>query len=242
MGRMDSPGFVDCHSHVVPSGDDGAQNLADAIALCRTAAARGTAILFATPHVWPHLPLSEEREAAIRGTHGDVAEAAGVDLRLGFELTPHRRLLGEDPHRYELQGTGAVLVEVPFAGPPSAFFKVAEHVQAAGLQVVAAHPERTEAVHARPALAQELADRGWLIQVNATSLTGYHGPAIADLGWSLLEAGLVSLVASDGHRAARPPFLDEAHRLATDRFGVEARRWFDGSALLREPRQQTRAA
>src|ERR671938_1987708 len=118
---MAAPAFVDCHSHVVPSGDDGAQNDAEGIELCRRAAARGTAILFATPHVWPHMPLSEERERAIRAAYERLAPQAELELRLGFELTPDERLLEEDPHRYELEGTGAVLVEIPFAGGADAF-------------------------------------------------------------------------------------------------------------------------
>jgi len=61
-----APLFVDVHSHVLPSGDDGAKTLADSRALCRGAARHGTRVLFATPHVWPHLPLTAERELEIR--------------------------------------------------------------------------------------------------------------------------------------------------------------------------------
>ena len=57
--------FVDCHSHVVPSGDDGAATIQDGLALCGSAAQRGTAILFATPHVWPYCTLREERERQV---------------------------------------------------------------------------------------------------------------------------------------------------------------------------------
>ena len=60
------PRFVDCHSHVVPSGDDGAKSHADGIDLCKLAARAGTEILYATPHVWPHLVLTEQRERVIR--------------------------------------------------------------------------------------------------------------------------------------------------------------------------------
>jgi len=35
--------FVDCHSHVVPSGDDGAATIQDGLALCHSAAKHGTA-------------------------------------------------------------------------------------------------------------------------------------------------------------------------------------------------------
>jgi tyrosine-protein phosphatase YwqE len=68
--------------------------------------------------------------------------------------------------------------------------------------------------------------------VNATSITGYHGPASEELAWRFLEAGDVAIVASDGHRLARPPRLDDAYELVRERLGKEkARPLFDGSAL-----------
>ena len=67
--------------------------------------------------------------------------------------------------------------------------------------------------------------------MNATSLLGYHGPEREALGWRLVDEGLADLVASDGHRAARPPFLDEAFELAHARVGEGALALFDGRAL-----------
>jgi protein-tyrosine phosphatase len=234
--------YVDCHSHVVPSGDDGAASMGDGLDLCRLAAAHGTSILFATPHVWPQLPLTSAREHGIRAAHEQLAKRARLELRLGFELTPHEALLDEDPARYVLGGTSAVLVEIPFLGGADVFLRVAEHVDAAGFQVVVAHPERTEAVLGRPGLAPELSERGWLLQVNATSLVGYHGAEAEELGWRLLEDGTAALVASDGHRPSRPPTLDEAHRLARARLGEAADALFDGSALLATGETETQAA
>ena len=226
------PSFVDCHSHVVPSGDDGAGTVEEGIALCREAARHGTGILFATPHVWPHLLLPPSRDAEIRDAYERVRPSAGLELRLGFELTPDPPLLDEDPHRYLLEGTDFVLMEVPFVGPADLLFALAEHTEAAGLRPVIAHPERTEAVLDRPALADELADRGWLLQVNATSLLGRHGEDPADLAWDLLDRGVAGIVGSDGHRPTRPPHLDEAYELAVRRLGDERANWlFDGSAL-----------
>jgi protein-tyrosine phosphatase len=224
--------FVDCHSHVVPSGDDGAPTVQTGISLCREAARRGTRILFATPHVWPELQLPRRREHDIRAAYELIRPEAGLELRLGFELTPDRRLLDEDPHRFVLEGTDAVLMEVPFLGPADALIDLAEHTEAAGLRPVIAHPERTEAVLDRPALADELAERGWLLQVNASSLLGRHGEDAADVGWDLLERGVAAIVASDGHRPARPPHLDDAYELAVRRLGEErALPLFDGTAL-----------
>jgi protein-tyrosine phosphatase len=235
--------FVDCHSHVVPSGDDGAGSVADGRALCLSAARHGTSVLFATPHVWPHLPLTAERERAVRAAFEQVRARAGLELRLGFELTPSHALLAEDPHRYVLGGTDRVLLEVDFVGPADLTFALADHVERAGLRPVIAHPERAEAVLDDPSLAGELAARGWAVQVNASSLTGRHGPETEELGWSLVEGGVASVVASDGHRTTRPAHLDEAYRLARERIGERALSLFDGSALgVMQSRTASRAA
>jgi protein-tyrosine phosphatase len=223
--------FVDCHSHVVPSGDDGARSIEEGLALCGSAAEHGTAILFATPHIWPYFTLSDEREAEIRSALERMRPRAGLDLRLGYELTPARPLLREDPTRYVLEGTDYVLMEVPFAGPADLLFMLAEHVQSNGLRPVIAHPERTEAVLADPAIAEDLAARGWALQVNATSLLGRHGPEPEALGWEFLERGMAKVVASDGHRATRPAQLDDACELASARLGDRALELFDGTAL-----------
>jgi len=225
------PLFVDCHSHVCPSADDGAGSVTEGAILCREAASRGTGVLFATPHIWPHLTLTQERERLIREAFAELAPAAGLELRLGFELTPSPALLDDDPRRYELEGTGCVLMEVPFSDDLELLEQLAEHTVEAGLRPVIGHPERAAEVLARPALAEGLAERGWLLQVNATSLLGRHGISSRELAWDLLERGVASLVASDGHRQARPPRLDEAYAAARERLGEAADRFFDGSAL-----------
>ncbi|HEY3069720.1 MAG TPA: CpsB/CapC family capsule biosynthesis tyrosine phosphatase [Gaiellaceae bacterium] len=226
--------FVDVHSHVVPSGDDGAKTIKEGLDLCRSAAERGTTVLYATPHVWPILQLAPDREQAIRAAHAEMAPAAarfGLDLQLGFELTPTPALLDEDPQRYRLGGLPAVLMEVPFHGSLSLSERLAEHIEGAGLLPVIAHPERSEAVLEDPGLAASLHERGWLLQVNATSVLGYHGAEIEASAWRLLDDGLADLVASDGHRRARPPELDEAYRAVSARVGEAAEALFDGRAL-----------
>ena len=226
--------FIDVHSHVVPSGDDGASSTEEGLELCREAARRGTRVLFATPHVWPHLPLTSEREEAVRRAHVTLRKAAaefGLALELGFELTPARMLLDDDLARYRLGDLPAVLLELPFSGPLDLAERVAEEIETVGLTPVLAHPERADAVAAEPDRAAGYRERGWLLQVNATSIVGYHGPESQATGWVLVERGLADLVGSDGHRTARPPFLDEAYRAVRQRIGERADELFDGSRL-----------
>lgn len=227
--------FVDVHSHVVPSGDDGVVTVAEGIELLRQAGARGTTAVFATPHVWPGEGLSEARERAVRKSYAEmvpVVREFGLDLRLGFELTPAPALLREDPARYRLGDLPAVLMELPFSGTLTLAFRLAEHIESAGLVPMIAHPERADAVVDDPRAVEALKERGWLLQANATSLLGYHGRMCEALAWRLVEQGLIDLVASDGHRASRPPFLDAAYAAAQARVGEEvARPLFEGSAL-----------
>ena len=226
------PRFVDIHSHVVPAGDDGAQSLSEGRELAEDAFTHGTGVLYATPHVSPALPLTSDRERAIKDAFTELRDRVPLELRLGYELTPMPSLLDEDANRYVLDRTEHVLVEIPFVGPGDLFVAVGEWIEAAGLQPVVAHPERTQAVLTNPGFADQLAERGWLLQVNASSLLGRHTDEMEREGWRLVDEGIAAIVASDGHRATRPMLLDEAYELARARVGEErALRLFDGSAL-----------
>src|SRR5207244_6517471 len=179
------------------------------------------------------------REALVAERGAELRGRTGIDLRLGWELTPIVALLELDPRRYALEGLDVVLMEVPFTGSADLLVALAEQTEAAGFTPLIAHPERTEAVLERPALAAELAERGWPLQVNASSLIGRHGPEREALGWQLLREGTATVVASDGHRATRPARLDDVWDLAHAELGAAARRLFDGSPLgLEEPLEE----
>jgi protein-tyrosine phosphatase len=228
--------YVDVHSHVVPSGDDGAATIEEGLALCRDAADHGTRVLYGTPHVWPLDGLAPDRELAVRRAHAVMADRAagfGLELRLGFELTPAPSLLSEPLGRYVLEGLEmpALLVEFPFTGDLELLARVCDRADGEGFGLVLAHPERSEAVLADPSSAKSYAERGWTLQVNGSSLLGRHGPRSEDVGWTFIDHGIATVVASDGHRATRPPQLDTVYTLARERIGGSADRLFDGSGL-----------
>lgn len=230
---MPAHGFVDCHSHVAPSGDDGARNVGEGVELCRAAFANGTRLLYATPHVWPDLRMHEARERRFREAAAELrTRVDGLELRIGFELTPDASLLDDDPARYALEGTAICLVETPFSGGLTTFFAVAEHVEAAGLTPLVAHPERSLTLTSAPGRVAALLERGWPIQITAASLTGRSGADSESLAWRLLAECDRVVVASDGHGHYRPARLDDAWRAVTARLGAEiAARAFGGAAL-----------
>jgi protein-tyrosine phosphatase len=79
-----------------------------------------------------------------------------------------------------------------------------------GFGVLLAHPERSPQLLAAGAGLDALRAQGVPRQVNATSLTGWHGEAAAAAGLALIRAGAVRVVASDAHGADRPPRLTAA--------------------------------
>ena len=76
--------------------------------------------------------------------------------------------------------------------------KLAPHIDAMRARIAEAigHPERTETVLEDPGVADELADRGWALQVNGTSLLGLHGISYA-------TRRAPSIAADRGSRASR---------------------------------------
>lgn len=239
---MGFTGFVDVHSHVIPSGDDGARDVAEGLQLCRQAAEDGTRVLFGTPHA--HIPsspypLTDKRIERARASYAqmkDECAAFGLELRLGWELAPGGVLAGETED-YELEGTGLLLVEFPgpwfeYADPLAALGEQVEQIRAAGFGVVLAHPERSIEIQQRPELVLAFVADGALICFNADSFIGGHGSRPERCAWRLLELGAGDLIASDAHRPGRPSKLHEAFEVVADRIGCEqALALVDGSAL-----------
>lgn len=212
---------------MVPSGDDGVKTIDDAVLLCTAAATRGTALLYATPHVNGELPLTQARDRLVRANAArllDLVRAEGLDIRVGYEVHPTVVLRGDDLGRYRLGGYQAILLECPLE--PGAEFgadlviAAAERIESKGLLPVLAHPERSPGFLKEQVAAADAARRGWLLQVTAASLLGQHGDDITRFTWSLLDRGHARLVASDAHRPDRPPFLDEALELLSRRLGL----------------------
>ncbi len=153
LGAVGKQWIVDVHSHVVPTGDDGARTIEDGLQLCRDAAKHGTRVLYATPHIhakWDHYPLTAERLRRYDEAFPVMRAACqrfGLDLRRGFEVYPGALPGSADLHDYGLTGSGAYLIEFPGFWTPerdalALVRREAERAEEAGLLPVLAHPER----------------------------------------------------------------------------------------------------
>jgi protein-tyrosine phosphatase len=195
--------LIDLHSHVLPSLDDGAADIDEALAICRAATADGTRVLAATPHVRADYPTTpeqmEEALAAVRAAVGDELRLVpGGELDLAELDRPHDELV-----RFALAGNPEyLLVETPYVGWPLDIGERLFKLRSLGITPVLAHPERNGDVQQRPELLEPLVERGALVQLTAGSVDGRLGARASACAATLLDRGFAHLLASDAHAPA----------------------------------------
>jgi protein-tyrosine phosphatase len=220
--------LIDLHCHLVPAVDDGVESVAQAVEMCRAAAADGVELLVATPHrrrdEWPDLSRAElERRL------DEVRRAAGgaVRLELGSELRVDSDLLRDlDRHGAEsvipLGRSRTLLLEFEPRGIGPDPVALVDELIARGYRPLVAHPELTPFLAHDLDLAARLVDRGALLQVTTQSVTGELGRVPRERTAQLFERSLVAVLASDAHRHDwRPAGLSRARREIERRWGAD---------------------
>jgi len=227
---------AELHFHLLPEVDDGPADLGDAVALARLAVADGTGLVTVTPHVRDLLALGILREVPARVREVQEAlDAAGVPLevRTGAELA-HDDVPAFDARMLDAIAQGPrdarwVLIEAPlFGGRAEEFLAATAWIRRHGFGTLIGHPERCPPLMERSDAIAAERRAGARLQINASSLTGAHGDAARAAGLGLIRSGQADVIASDAHRATRPPRLGEA--LAV----LEAHGIRGGDALVRD--------
>lgn len=206
----------DLHFHVLPGVDDGPADLAASLALAADAAADGTSVVVATPHVRDgYVDNVFELADRVRELQLElVRERIPLELRVGGELahTMVGRLRQHELNAIAQGPPGArwLLLEAPFAGFDATFHDAAQELRDRGFGVLIAHPERAgDPPTVESAIRRELL-AGCGLQVNVWSLAGRHGEGARQLGVKLIREGVATIVASDAHADWRRPLVSRA--------------------------------
>ena len=229
--------MIDLHCHFLPGVDDGAETLEEALTLARAAVANGIRHAVLTPHVHPGRygnVLSTLRphflayQRALDVNNIPLAVHLGGEIRLCPEALPLFDS-SEVPWIGGWEGHRVVLLEFPPGQIPVGAIRLVAPLRARGIVPLLAHPERNKDVMRDWKRIGPFVKEGCLLQVTAGSLTGNFGTQAKQTADQLLEAGWVSVIATDAHNLEhRPPLLAQARVAVASRYGADA------AALLTE--------
>ena len=198
--------MIDLHLHLLPGIDDGASSMSVTRDMLSLAKELGFTRLVATPHLdGPLDPSYRAKAAALLAEVRETGTSYGISVEQGYEIQldpglSHRLSAGAP---VTLAGSQTVLVELPFSGWPHHAEHTLFELQAAGFRPLLAHPERYSAVQADIEKAIELAERGVMLQITFSSLSGLFGRNAQRTAEELLRRNLVTVLASDAHGAGR---------------------------------------
>lgn len=210
MQEPNPTGRVDIHSHVLPGIDDGARDVPEALEMLRMASEDGTAFIVATPHAAHANPeriryATDALTLQARNAGLPIIILPGSEVKFSAELP-------EDYRAGKLQtinDKGYLLVEFSFSRAWTSLVTTSLYaLQMAGVTPVVAHAERYPVVQENPAILLEMIATGIPVQINAGGLIGEDGVEAQRTAELLVRAGMVHLIASDGHRRdKRKPLL-----------------------------------
>ncbi len=225
--------MIDMHSHMLPGVDDGAQDNEQALQMLATAVEDGVSIQILTPHIQPGIynntlsSLNEQLipfKQAVRERGIDIELRLAAEIRIGPEIVP---MVQSDtvPWLGMWEGRRVFLMEFPHNQVPAGSINLIQWLLKHNALPMIAHPERNLELQGDICKLEPFLDAGCLVQVTARSLAGGFGAEAHRAAIELLQAGKITLLATDCHNLAyRPPDLSSGYKAAAEIVGERAAR------------------
>lgn len=220
--------FIDIHSHYAWGIDDGMPSLEDAKTALAKAKVQNVKKIVATPHLTPatttakEFTLIKDRILELQ----KLSKEYDIDVYSGCEIMLNSDYLTifDDKQYLTINNSDYILVEFNVTKSLPDDFE--ERLYELGLRhkLIIAHVERYFHHGIDLDIIQNWFDRGYILQMNCTSLLGVHGSTIEDNAYQLLENGFISVIANDVHRCngKRGPQLLETYDILTKKYQSEA--------------------
>ena len=196
----DTQDRIDIHCHILPKVDDGSQSLNESLDMLSEAKANGITDIVATPHVRSR-DFDFEYTEEVFNLLKSCADDFGVGLHLGFEVNCEALVEFEFKNLQKMcfRDSDSLLLEFRnFALPPN-WQAIIKRIQAEGLQVIIAHPERYDFIQRSIDLADGLVDMGCRLQCDSFVFDLNRMDKSRRAAYKLAERGLISWIASDSH-------------------------------------------
>lgn len=191
-------GWIDWHSHILPSVDDGIKNMEDSLKVLNYYEKEGVYGVWFTPHIMADTPNETEHlrtrfekfKAMYKGTVRLYLSAEHMIDRL-FE----QRLEEDDFLPYD---NNCLLVETSYLNPPLDLWDILEKIKSKGYYPILAHPERY--VYMEEGDYRRLKKMDIAFQLNLPSVVGMYGREAQYKAFDLLKKDYYQYCGSDVHR------------------------------------------
>lgn len=223
-------GFIDIHSHLAWDIDDGMDTQENCIVVLKNAKADGIKTIFATPHFVPGIM---DRDM-VMNMHSRIEELSiisnsiGIEIMQGCELFLNDQYLEAiDSELYQTLGNSDYLLVEFDVRKNMKFNDDAEDVFYELLlrkfKPVIAHVERYFPDGVDLKRVEKWIEMGCIVQINRTSLLGFHGKTALKNANALISEGLAHIVASDAHRHSgnRICSLSDVYEKLCDDYGKD---------------------
>ncbi len=220
--------MIDLHCHILPGIDDGPEDIERSLEMLRLATVNGITHAVVTPHIHPgrydnqrenitkifNNLCSRVRKEKIHIKLGMAAEVRIDPLILGMIEHDHIPFIGE------LDGKNILLVEMPHSHIPTGADKFIQWLLDKDIIPMIAHPERNKEVMRNYDRLSPFIEMQCLMQITASSVAGGFGHEAYKIAATMLEAGIVDILASDAHNTQhRPPEIFPGMEAAADIIG-----------------------
>ena len=211
------PLLVDMHSHLLAGIDDGVQTMEQAEEIITSFIGQGYTHLITTPHVmsdaYRNTPaIISEKLVALQS----YLQSKNISIRISaaaeYYLDESLFKMLETNQPLLTFGNKYLLFETNFITEP---FNLKEFIFLAttkGYKLILAHPERYLYLQNNFLKVQDLLDRGVLLQLNISSITGYYSKPVQQMAFKLIDKGWVHWLGSDCHHLQHAALMIKARQ------------------------------
>jgi protein-tyrosine phosphatase len=190
------------HSHLLPGIDDGVKSFEQSLATIRKLMELGYEKFVTTPHImsdtYPNTPaIINEKLASLNEFLRSKSMNVEVTAAAEYYLDEYTMKVASGDGEFLTFGNKYLLFETNYLSEPYILKEFIFNVTSKGYRPVLAHPERYQ--YMTMDKAQDLVDRGVLLQVNLLSLSGFYMKTAQKLAEKLIENKLISFLGTDCH-------------------------------------------
>lgn len=193
---------ADMHSHLLPGIDDGVKSNEHSLETIRRLMDLGYEKFVTTPHImsdtYPNTPeLIREKLTSLREFLKEQNMNVEVSAAAEYYLDEYTMNAVNGPDDLLTFGNKYLLFETNYLSEPYILKEFIFNATSKGYRPVLAHPERYQYMTMEK--AQDLIDRGVLLQVNLLSLSGFYMKSAQKFAEKLIENKMISFLGTDCH-------------------------------------------